>query len=432
MLGLLSLSSGAPLGFIFSTLQIFLRGAGVDLRTIGFVSSASVLWVVKFLWSPLLDRYALPWPGRRRSWMIVSQLALAGAFGALAVYAWRHLSTDATGNLLLAPGAAYGIGLLAVAIVFLSATQDIALDAFAVEFLRPTEQGPASGLRIMYYRIGMLIAGAVAVFASEFVAWPWVFAGLALLFVLFVGVTLLASEPEHPATPPRTLSAAVWEPLIGFFRRPNALLLTFFIILYKFGDNLAGTMVNPFLKDLCFRNAEIGLVLKTVGTAATIAGAGAGAAIMAKLGLGRALWVFGLAQAAGNLIYAAAAATHPGVTDIAACAASGGVSTATRTVAYLAIAGEYASQGMGTAALVALVTRLCEKRYSATQYALLSSLFALGRWIGTPFSGVLAQGLGYERFFLICAAGAIPGLVLLQLIAPLRQREVPAADVPAA
>ena len=136
-------------------------------------------------------------------------------------------------------------------------------------------------------------------------------------------------------------------------------------------------MVNPFLKDLCFRNAEIGLVLKTVGTAATIAGAGAGAAAMARLGLGRALWVFGVAQAAGNVIYALAAATHPGVTDVAACGAAG-IATATRAAAYLAIAGEYASQGMGTAALVALVTRLCEKRYSATQYALLSSLFALG------------------------------------------------------
>jgi PAT family beta-lactamase induction signal transducer AmpG len=382
---------------------------------------------VKFLWSPLLDRYALPWPGRRRSWMIVAQLALAAVFGVLGVYAWRHLSTDAAGRLALAPGAAYGIGLIAVAIVFLSATQDIALDAYAVEFLRPEEQGPASGLRIMYYRIGMLVAGALAVFASEFVSWPWVFAGMAGIFLAAVALTLAAAEPEQPASPPRTLSAAVWEPLVGYFRRPHAMLLTLFIILYKFGDNLAGTMVNPFLKDLCFRNAEIGLVLKTVGTAATIAGAGAGAALMARLGLGRALWVFGIAQGAGNVIYAAAAATHPGVTDIAACGGAT-VATATRVAAYLAIAGEYASQGMGTAALVALVTRLCEKRYSATQYALLSSLFALGRWIGTPFSGILAQSLGYEAFFLVCAAAALPGLVLLQLIAPLRQRDVPAAE----
>ena len=426
LLGLLSLSSGAPLGFVFNTLQIFLRGAGVDLKTIGFVSSASVLWVLKFLWSPLLDRYALRWPGRRRSWMVVAQLALAAAFGGLGVYVWRHLATDTAGRIALAPGAAYGIGLIAVVIVFLSATQDIALDAYAVEFLRPEEQGPASGLRIMYYRIGMLVAGALAVFVSEFVAWPWVFGGIGLLFVAFVGITLAAAEPEQPASPPRTLAAAVWEPLAGYCRRPHALLLALFIVLYKFGDNLGGTMVNPFLKDLCFRNAEIGLVLKTVGTAATIAGAGAGAAAMARLGLGRALWVFGVAQAAGNVIYALAAATHPGVTDVAACGVAG-IATATRAAAYLAIAGEYASQGMGTAALVALVTRLCEKRYSATQYALLSSLFALGRWIGTPFSGLLAQALGYQTFFLACAAAAIPGLVLLQLIAPLQQREVPAA-----
>ncbi len=427
ILGLLSASSGMPLGFIFTTLQIFLRGAGVDLKTIGFVSSASVLWVLKFLWSPLLDRYAFPWPGRRRSWMLASQLALALAFGALGVYVWRHLAHDASGRLALAPGAAAGIGVIAVLVVFLSATQDIALDAYAVEFLRSEEQGPASGLRIMYYRIGMLVAGALAVFASEYVPWPWVFAGLGLLFVAFMGLTLAAAEPERPATAPRTLGAAVWEPLTSYFRRPNAIVLALFLALYKFGDNLGGTMVNPFLKDLCFRNAEIGLVLKTVGTAATILGAGAGAAAMARLGLGRSLWLFGILQALGNALYALAAATHPGTTDIALCSGVH-VATATRAAAYVAIAGEYAFQGMGTSALVALVTRLCEKRYSATQYALLSSLFALGRWAGTPASGWLAQTLGYEGFFLLSAATAVPGLLLLQVIAPVQQREVPAAE----
>jgi PAT family beta-lactamase induction signal transducer AmpG len=416
-----------PLGFIFNTLQIFLRGAGVDLKTIGFVSSASVLWVLKFLWSPLLDRYALRWPGRRRSWVLVSQLALALAFGVLGAYVWRHLVAGAPGHLALSAGAALGIGAIAVAIVFLSATQDIALDAYAVELLHLEEQGPASGLRIMYYRIGMLVAGALAVFASDFVPWPWVFAGLGLTFAAFTGVTLAASEPEQPAAPPRTLAAAVWEPLLSYFRRPNAVLLAAFLVLYKFGDNLGGTMVNPFLKDLCFRNAEIGLVLKTVGTAATIGGAAAGAAAMERLGLGRSLWLFGILQASGNALYALAAATHPGPTDIALCAGAS-ISAATRATAYLAIAGEYAFQGMGTAALVALVTRICEKRYSATQYALLSSLFALGRWVGTPASGWLAQAMGYRTFFLVATAAAIPGMFLLQKIAPIQQKEVPAAE----
>ena len=427
LLGLLSVPSGMPLGFIFNTLQIFLRGAGVDLKTIGFVSSASVLWVLKFLWSPFLDRYALRWPGRRRSWVLISQLALALAFGVLGAYVWRHLVTGAQGQLALSAGAAVGIGVIAVVIVFLSATQDIALDAYAVEFLRPEEQGPASGLRIMYYRIGMLVAGALAVFASEFVPWPWVFAGMGVAFAAFTGVTLAASEPERPAAPPRTLAAAVWEPLLAYFRRPNAAVLALFLVFYKFGDNLGGTMVNPFLKDLCFRNVEIGLVLKTVGTAATIGGAGVGAALMTRLGLGRSLWVFGILQASGNALYALAAATHPGPTDIALCAGAH-ISAATRAAAYVAIAGEYAFQGMGTAALVALVTRLCEKRYSATQYALLSSLFALGRWVGTPASGWLAQTMGYRAFFLAATAVSIPGLLLLQKIAPIQQKEVPAAE----
>jgi PAT family beta-lactamase induction signal transducer AmpG len=427
ILGILSVPSGMPLGFVFNTLQIFLRGAGVDLKTIGFVSSASVLWVLKFFWSPLLDRYALRWPGRRRSWLLISQLALALAFGALGVYAWRHLVAGAPGRLTLSAGAAIGIGAITVGIVFLSATQDIALDAYAVELLHPEEQGPASGLRVMYYRIGMLVASALALFAAEFVPWPWVFAGLGLTFVAFTGVTFAASEPERPAAPPRTLAAAVWEPLLSYFRRPSAVLLATFLVLYKFGDNLGGTMVNPFLTDLCFRKAEIALALKTIGTVATIGGAAAGAALMERLGLGRSLWLFGILQASGNLLYALAAATHPGPTDISLCTGAS-ISAATRAASYLAIAGEYAFQGMGTAALVALVTRMCEKRYSATQYALLSSLFALGRWVGTPASGWIAQTLGYRTFFLAATAAAIPGLLVLQKIAPIQQKEVPAAE----
>lgn len=417
-------SSGMPLGFVFSTLQIFLRGAGVDLKTIGLLSSVSLPWTLKFLWSPLVDRYALRWPGRRRSWVLLTQLGLALGFGLLAAYVARALAVDpTTGKLTLDAAAAWWVGVVVLGIVFVSATQDIALDAYTVEFLRTEEQGPAAGLRIMYYRIGMLVAGALAVFASDFMSWPWVFGAIGLLFVLFMGLTLAAHEPEHPARPPRTLGAAVWDPLLHFFRRPEALLVGLFLVFYKFGDNLGGTMVNPFLKDLCFTNREIGLVVKVIGTAATIGGAGLGAALMAKLGLGRSLWAFGIAQAFGNALYAVAAATHPSPIDIHLCAGAS-ISGATRAASYVAIAGEYAFQGMGTSALMALVTRLCEKRYSATQYALLSSLFGLGRWVGGPPSGWLAQRLGYEGFFVAAMLCALPGLLLLQRIAPLRQREV--------
>ena len=427
LVGLLMLSSGMPLGFVFNTLPIFLRGAGVDLKTIGVLQLVSLPWTLKFLWAPLVDRYALRWPGRRRSWILVTQLGLALGLGILAFVVAGALRVDAAGRQALAPGAPALIGAVVFGWVVISATQDIALDAYTVEFLRKEEQGAASGLRIMWYRIGMLFAGAVAVFASDFVPWPWVIGGLAVLFVAFTGLTLTASEPEVPAQPPRTLAAAVWEPLAGFVGRDRAILIALFLVLYKFGDNVGGSMVNPFLKDLCFTNKEIGLAVKTLGTAATIGGAGVGAALMARLGLGRSLWVFGFAQAAGNLVYALAAATHPGTIDIHLCGGAP-ISAATRAATYAAISFEYASQGMGTAALLALITRLCDKRYSATQYALLSSVFGLGRWISGPVSGYLAERLGYELFFIAATVCALPGLVLLQALAPMQQREVPAAE----
>jgi len=428
ILGLLSVSEGMPLGFVLQTLQVFLRGAGVSLRTIGLLQAVSLPWTLKFVWAPLVDRFAWRWPDRRRSWVLAMQFALAAGLGALAAFAARHL-VQSNGRAVLAAGAATGIAALALALAFFSATQDIALNAYAVEILEPDEVGPASGLRILWYRVGMLISGALAIFASEWVPWPWVFAGLGCLFVLFTLLTLAAPRPRAAPAAPRSLAIAVWEPLRSYFSRPRALTVAVFLVFYKFGDNLGLSMVNPFLKDLCFSNAEIGLAVKTIGTASVIAGAGLGAALMTRMGLGRALWVFGVAQAAGSLLYAAAAATHPGPTDVALCGGLG-VAATTRVATYVAIAGEYASQGMGTAAQLALVTRLCDRRYSATQYALLSSLFGLGRWASGPPSGWLAERLGYTTFFVAAALAAAPGLLLLQAIAPIGQRDVPGAALP--
>lgn len=420
VLGLLSLSSGMPLGFVFTTLQIFLRGAGVDLKTIGALSAVSLPWSVKFLWSPLVDRFALGWPGRRRSWVLLAQLALAAAFGALAAYAAAALGSDGR----LTAGAAAAVGAMALGIAFLSATQDIALDAYAVEVLRPEEQGPASGLRVMYYRLGMLAAGSLAVFASQWLSWPLVFAGLGALFALFTGLTLAAVEPERPAAAPRSLRQAVVEPLATFFQSPRALTVGLFLVFYKFGDNLGLTMVNPMLKDLCFTNAEIGLAVKTIGTATTIGGSALGAALMVRLGLGRSLWLFGALQALTNLLYSAAALSRGAALQERLCGASAPIGLATRAWTYVAVGGEYCAQGMATAALLALILRVCDKRYSATQYALLSSLFGLGRWMAGLPSGYLAQWMGYPAFFVLATAMSLPGFVLLQRLAPFGQREV--------
>ncbi len=428
ILGLLSVSSGMPLGWVYNTLQFWLVGLGIPKATIGLLSGVSFPWSLKFLWSPLVDRYALPHPGRRRSWVMLAQLALAGTFGALAILAWRLAGPRAEGTLGTDRSVALAIGLLALGVAFFSATQDIALDAYAVEVLRPQEQGPASGLRVMYYRLGMLVAGAVAVSASDRVPWPILFAAVGALFLAFTGLTLAAPEPERPAAPPRSLGSAVWEPLHTFFRKRNALLVALFLVLYKFGDNLGGTMVNPFLKDLCFSNAEAGAAVKIIGTAATIGGAGLGAALMSRMGLGRALWIFGVMQAAANLLYSTAALSRGGPLDVALCSAAVPVSAATRAWTYVAIAGEQGSQGMATSAMLALILRVCDKRYSATQYALLSSLFGLGRTLAGLPSGWLAQRLGYPNFFAMAVVAAIPGFLLLQRLAPLGQREVPGAE----
>jgi PAT family beta-lactamase induction signal transducer AmpG len=427
LLGLLSLSSGAPFGFVVGTLQIFLRGAGVDLATIGLFSSVSLPWSFKFLWSPILDRYALRWPGRRRSWVLVAQLALAATFGCLAAYTSRALVRGPDGKALLAAGAAGAIALITLALSFLSATQDIALDAYAVEVLRTEEQAPASGLRVMWYRIGMLAGGSAAVFASEWLPWPVVFAALGAVFLGFTGLTLAAEEPERPAAAPRTLASAVVEPFVTYFSMPNAVTVALFLVFYKLGDNLGGTMVNPFLKDMCFSNAEIGLAVKTIGTVATIAGATCGGVLTERIGLGRALWLFGFAQAGANLLYGAAALIRGGMHDVALCGSAPALSAGARAMTYVAIAGEYAAQGMATAAMLALVLRVCDKRYSATQYALLSSLFGLGRTVAGIPSGAIAVAVGYPAFFAIACATALPGLMLLQRIAPFGARDVQVA-----
>lgn len=424
VLGLLAVSSGMPLGFIWVTLQFFLVDLSIPKATIGLLSGVSLPWTVKFLWSPIVDRYALRWPGRRRSWVLVTQLALAASFGAFALLAWRILGTAAADRPASVP---LLIGLMALVIAFFSATQDIAYDAYCVEALERAEQGPVSGLKILYYRVGMLLSGAFAVSASQWVPWPVLFALLGAAFVLLTGLTLLAEEPRRPTAPPRSLVSAVVEPIRGYFGREHAIAIALFMVFYKFGDSMGGTMVNPFFKDLCFTNAEAGAALKTVGTLATIGGATLGAIFMTRIGLGRALWIFGVLQAAANLLYAATAMSRGAPLDVHACAALPAVSAATRAWAYVAIAGEYGAQGLASAAQGALLLRVCEKRYSATQFALLSSLFGLGRWAAGLPSGWLAQTLGYPAFFALCCALGIPGLLLLQRIAPLRQTEVTAA-----
>jgi len=424
LLGLLSVPSGMPLGWIFNTFQVFLVDLGISRSQIGLLSGASLPWTLKFLWAPLIDRYALPWPGRRRSWIILTQLALALAFGALAAYAWRALAAREAGTPLAA--APLVLGLVALAIAFLGATQDIAYDAYAVEFLRPEEHAAAPGVRSVYYWVGMLLAGAVAIGLVDLIGWPLVFLLLGLLFVGCVGLVFWCDEPEHPPVPRASLREAVVEPLGAFFRRKDALAIALFLVFYKFGDNMAGTMVNPFLKDLCFSNAELGAAVKTIGIVASIAGSAAAVGLTMKMGVGRALWVLGLAQALANLLYAAAAVSRAAPLDAHLCAAGlPPLDAATRAWAYVSIAGEYGAKSMASVAQGALLLRICDRKNAVTQFALLSSLFAVGRWTAGMPSGYLVDLFGYPVFFTLCATVvAIPGFVFLQQIAPFGQRDV--------
>jgi PAT family beta-lactamase induction signal transducer AmpG len=424
LLGLLSIPSGMPLGWVFTTFQVFLVDLGFTRGQIGLLSSVSLPWTLKFLWAPLVDRYALPWPGRRRSWVILSQLALALAFGGLAAFAWRALAAREAGSPLAA--APLVLGLLALAIAFLGATQDIAYDAYAVEFLRPEEHAAAPGVRSIYYWVGMLLAGAVAIGLVDVLGWTLVFLLLGALFVASVGLVLWCEEPEQPPVPRASLREAVVEPLGAFFRRGDAIAIALFLVFYKFGDNMAGTMVNPFLKDLCFSNAELGAAVKTIGIVASIAGSAAAVGLTMRLGVGRALWVLGLAQALANLLYAAAAVSRAAPLDAHLCAAGlPPLDAATRAWAYVSIAGEYGAKSMASVAQGALLLRICDRKNAVTQFALLSSLFALGRWTAGIPSGWLVELLGYPLFFTLCATVvAVPGFVFLQRIAPFGQRDV--------
>ena len=453
LLGLLSIPSGMPLGWVFNTFQVFLVDLGISRAQIGLLSGASLPWTLKFLRAPLVDRFALPWPGRRRSWVILMQLGLAATFGALAAFAWRALAAKAAGTPL--EGAPLALGLFALLVAFLGATQDIAYDAYAVEFLRPEEHGAAPGVRSVYYWVGMLLAGAVAIGLADHRLWtpegqtfgPWrralellppglrgwpvVFLLLGLVFLACIGLVLWCDEPEQPPARRGSLRDAVIDPFLTFFRRSDALAVALFLIFYKFGDNMAGTMVNPFLKDLCFSNVELGAAVKTIGIVASIAGSAAAAGLTLRLGVGRALWIFGVLQALANLLYAAAAMSRAAPLKAALCA--GGLPAldgATRAWAYLAIAGEYGAKSMASVAQGALLLRICDRKNAVTQFALLTSLFAVGRWTAGLPSGALVDWLGYPLFFTLCATVvALPGFAFLQWVAPFGQRDVSAPDV---
>jgi len=380
---LLGFSSGLPLALTSGTLQAWMSVAGVDIRTIGIFSLVGIPYTVKFLWSPLMDRFVPPWFGRRRGWMLATQLTLMLGIGAMGFASPQH--------------APWALAALALMVAFTSASQDIVVDAYRTDLLHEKERGAGAALFVFGYRIAMLVSGAVALILSDRIGWQSTYLIMAGCMIIGIISSVSGPETEKKIAPPKTLSEAVWGPLRDFFSRPSAATMLLLIILYKLGDAYAGTMTTPFLiRGAGFSATDVGTVNKGFGLAALIIGAMFGGTLMVRLGLYRSLLYFGLLQAVSNLSFmllAWAGKSYP--------------------VMIFAVGFENLTGGMGTAAFVSLLMALCNHRFSATQYALLSSLASLSRTFISPSSGYLVESVGWAVFFLITAISALPGIWML-------------------
>ena len=399
-----SFFSGMPLGLVWIAIPAWMARVGIDIRTIGLVTLAQAPWSFKFLWSPIMDRYSPPFLGRKRGWMVLAQIALGILMLAMAATARELGEAVAIGQLLI-PWV-FILGSVTVTVAFASTVQDIAMDAYAVEVLREEEQGIAVGARTALYRVGMMLAGAAAITIAAGVSWPATFVGMAALYLLGTLVTAWSPEVEKPPPPPPSLRAAVWEPLVALLARSRAIEVIAFLFLYKFGDNVAQALLRPFLVQMGYGDFDVGIASGTIGLIGNMVGPFIGGLVTSRIGLGHALWIFGVLQAVSNLGYIWIASVPP---------SSG--------VMYAAIGFETLTQGMGTGAFFVLLLRLTQKQFSATQYALLSSIFALGRVVTGPMAGFLVDAMGWRPFFLLTIFGAAPGLMFLQRFVPLGTSE---------
>jgi len=383
---LLGFSSGLPLALTTGTLQAWATSDGLNIRTIGFLTLVGSAYTLKFLWAPLMDRYVPPLLGRRRGWMLVTQCLLIVSIAAMGAFSPKD--------------AIVALAMVAVVVAFCSASQDVAFDAYRTDVLRKEERGAGAAVSVLGYRLAMLVSGGLAlVLADSFLGWQATYWLMASLMLIGVVATWFAAEPEVDVQPPRTLSDAVTGPLRDFFSREGAVLALLLIVLYKLGDAFAGSLTTAFLiRGAGFSVTEVGAINKVLGLLATIVGALAGGALMTRLSLYGALMLFGVLQAVTNLGFWFLAVTPKAYWSMA-------------TVVGL----ENLCGGMGTAAFVAFLMTLCRVRYSATQFALLSALAAVGRtYLAGPLSGVMVESFGWPVFFVCTFLIALPGLGLLR------------------
>lgn len=389
---IMGFASGLPLRLTLDVLKAWMTVDGVDLTVIGIMSLVGLPYTVKFLWAPFMDRFTLPFLGRRRGWLLIAQIALICSIAGLGF-------TNPGQNPWIVAFAAF-------IVTFFSASQDIVVDAYRREDLSDEELGLGSALYINGYRIGMLLAGGGGLIMADHMSFTMVYLIMAVCLLPAIITTLLTPEPKVTAGVPKSMKEAVVGPLVDYFSRNGAILILAFILLYKIGDSMASAMTIPFYLDIGFSMTEIGKVGQFFGFGATILGGLIGGVLMLRLKINRSLWVFGFLQAISTAGFAILARIGYNVPALA------GV-----------IAFENLSSGMGTAAYVAFMASITNKKFTATQYALLSSLMGVPRVFASAPTGYFAKIFGWESFFIFCTLIAIPGMLLLLKCAPWNVKE---------
>lgn len=387
--------SGLPLYILISLVPAWLRTEGVGLKEIGFFALIGLPYTWKFFWSPFLDRFELPALGLRRGWMLATQISLFIAICALSLF-------DPATQI-------WPIAYLCAGIAFLSATQDIVLDAYRRELLPDQELGLGNSIHVNAYRIAGLVPGSLSLILADHLPWETVFIITAAFMFFGVGMTLLIREPEKQQQHPTTLRGAVIEPFREFFHRQGikqACLVLAFILLYKLGDSMATALATPFYLDMGFTKTEIGLVAKHAALWPMIIGGILGGVLMVRVGINRALWLFGLVQIISILGFALLARIQDGLWLLG-----------------LVIGFEYLGVGLGTTAFVAFIARTTHKAYAATQFALFTAITALPRTVANATTGIIVEKIGWEQFFYFCTLLAVPGMILLFKVAPWAEPE---------
>ena len=395
---LTGLASGMPLYLLIQLIPAWLRSSDVSLVDIGLIALVTLPYSWKFLWAPLIDRLRLPL-GRRRGWMLVTQVGLIVSIGSLGYI-------DPLNQTAL-------VAVFASLIAFLSATQDVAIDAFRREILSDEELGLGNAIHVQAYRIASLVPGSLSLILADHLPWVWVFWITAAFMSVGLVLSLSVSEPEDLSPPANNLRERVITPFSEYFQRVGwgtGLLAMLFMVTYKLGDNMATALATPFYLDLGFSMTEIGVIAKHAALWPAMAGGLLGGLLMLRLGINRALWIFGVVQMASILGFAWLAATGYSLWLLA-----------------VVIGFEYLGVGLGTAAFTAFIARESSRAFAATQFALFTALAALPRSLASSLTGFIVEDTGWVAFFLLCTLLAVPGMVVLIWVAPWsRDAELPA------